>query len=81
MKDLILKRERIFHFFSLALIAFSMFLKDPLQKVSILVLGIVGLLILSILKKQKALITVYAVLAVAAVVFFYWISRDNPEIF
>lgn len=81
MKDLILKRERIFHFFSLALIAVSMFLKDPLQKVSILVLGIVGLLILSILKKQKALITVYAVLAVAAVVFFYWMSRDNPEIF
>lgn len=81
MKDLILKRERIFHFFSLALIAVSMFLKDPLQKVSILVLGIVGLLILSILKKQKALIIVYAVLAVAAVVFFYWISRDNPEIF
>lgn len=81
MKDLILRRERIFHFFSLALIAVSMFLKDPIQKVTILVMGIVGLLILSILKKQKALITVYAVLAIAAVVFFYWMSRDNPEIF
>lgn len=81
MKDLILKRERIFHFFSLALIAVSMFLKEPIQKVTILVLGIVGLLILSILKKQKALITVYAVLAVAAVVFFYWMSRDNTDVF
>lgn len=81
MKELILKRERIFHFFSLALIAVSMFLKEPIQKVTILVMGIVGLLILSILKKQKALITVYAVLAVAAVVFFYWMSRENTDVF
>ena len=80
MKELILRRERIFHFLSLALIAVSMFLKEPVQKVTILMLGIIGLLILSALKKQKALIIVYAILAVAALVFFYWMTKDQPEV-
>lgn len=80
MKELILRRERIFHFLSLALIAVSMFLKEPVQKVTILMLGILGLLILSVLKKQKALIIVYAILAVAALVFFYWMTKDTPEV-
>lgn len=57
-----------------------MFLKDPVQKVSILMLGILGLLLLSVLKKQKALIIVYAILAVAALVFFYWMTKDHPEV-
>lgn len=77
MKELILKRERILHFLSLGLIAVSLFLKEPIQKIIVLVVGILGLFLLSILKKQKALIIIYAVLIVAAFVFFYWMTKDT----
>ena len=81
MKDLILKRERIFHFLSLGLIAVSMCLKDPIQKIGILIMGILGLIFLSILKKQKTLIIVYFLLLIGALVFFYFRMKDNPAIF
>lgn len=77
MKEIILKRERIFHFLSLALIAASMFIKDPIQKLIILELGIVGLLILSALKKQKVLVIVYLVLFVAAGIFYYLLTTGQ----
>lgn len=77
MKELILKRERILHFLSLGLIAVSLFLKEPIQKIIVLVVGILGLFLLSILKKQKALIIIYAVLIVAAFGFFYWMTKDT----
>lgn len=82
MKELILKRERIFHFFSLAIVAVSLFMKDPFFKISLLGLGILGLLILSALKKQKILVIVYAALFVASAVFFYYLTDgkiDLPE--
>ena len=81
MKDLILKRERIFHFFSLALIAVSMFLEDPIQKITVLITGILGLIFLSVLKKQKILIIVYFLLLIGALAFFYFKMKDNPAIF
>ena len=81
MKDLILKRERIFHFLSLGLIAVSLFLKEPAQKVSVLVLGILGLLLLSILKQQKILIWVYLALLIAAGIFSYIMTKDHPDFF
>ena len=81
MKDLILKRERIFHFLSLGLIAVSLFLEEPAQKVSVLVLGILGLLLLSILKQQKILIWVYVALLIAAGIFSYIMTKDNPDFF
>lgn len=71
MKEFILKRERIFHFLSLAIIALSLFLKVPEQKLGTLIAGILGLLILSYFKNQKYLIWVYAILIVAAGVFYY----------
>ncbi|KIA86096.1 hypothetical protein [Kaistella jeonii] len=74
MKELILKRERIFHFLSLGLVAVSLFLKDPFQKMSLLVLGILGLLLLSVLKKQKILIIIYVVLLISAGIFFYYMT-------
>lgn len=74
MKELILKRERVLHFLSLGLVAVSLFLKDPFQKMSLLVLGILGLLLLSVLKKQKILIIIYAVLIIAAGIFFYYMT-------
>lgn len=77
MKELILKRERILHFLSLGLIAVSLFLKEPIQKIIVLVVGILGLFLLSLLKKQKALIIIYAVLIVAAFGFFYWMIKDT----
>lgn len=81
MKDLILKRERIFHFLSLGLIAVSLFLEEPAQKVSVLVLGILGLLLLSILKQQKILIWVYLALLIAAGIFSYIMTKDHPDFF
>lgn len=82
MKDLILKRERIFHFLSLGLIAVSLlFLEEPAQKVSVLVLGILGLLLLSILKQQKILIWVYVALLIAAGIFSYIMTKDHPDFF
>ena len=81
MKDLILKRERIFHFLSLGLIAVSLFLEESAQKVTVLVLGILGLLLLSILKQQKILIWVYLALLIAAGIFSYIMTKDNPDFF
>ena len=81
MKDLILKRERIFHFLSLGLIAVSLFLEEPAQKVSVLVLGILGLLLLSILKQHKILILVYVALLIAAGIFSYIMTKDHPDFF
>ena len=81
MKNLILKRERIFHFLSLGLIAVSLFLEEPAQKVSVLVLGILGLLLLSILKQQKILIWVYVALLIAAGIFSYIMTKDHPDFF
>lgn len=71
MKEIILKRERVVHLLSLGLIAVSLFLKDPNQKMSVLVVGILGILLLSILKKQKILTIIYVVLLLAAGIFFY----------
>jgi len=81
MKELILKRERVFHFLSLGLIAASLFLKDPVQKITILIVGILGLLFLSILKKQKILVWVYLVLMAGAAIAFYLMHKDNSAIF
>ncbi len=77
MKEYILKRERIFHFLSLALIAGSMFLDDPIQKLVVLVSGILGLLVLSALKKQKILVIVYLVLFFAAGAFYYFMTNGK----
>lgn len=80
MKEYILKKERVFHFLSLALIAGSLFLEDPIQKMIILVTGILGLLILAALKKQKILVIIYLILFVAAGVFYYLISEGKITI-
>ena len=77
MKEYILKKERIFHFLSLALIAGSMFIQEPIQKIIVLVTGILGLLILSALKKQKTLVIVYLVLFLAAGIFYYLVSTGQ----
>lgn len=80
MKELILKRERIFHFLSLGIIAVSLFMKDPFYKISLLSAGILGLLILSALKKQKILVIIYAALLVAAGVFFYYLTKGKIDL-
>ena len=80
MKELILKRERVFHFLSLGIIAASLFLKDPFLKVSFLVLGILGLLILSVLKKQNIQIILYGVLLLLAITFFFYLTKGNVEL-
>ena len=80
MKELILKRERVLHFLSLGLIAVSLFLKDPFQKIIVLVVGILGLLLLSILKKQKILVIIYAVLLLAAGIFFYYLTGGKVKL-
>ena len=77
MKEYILKKERIFHFLSLALIAGSMFIKEPLQKIIVLVTGILGLLILSALKKQKTMVIIYLFLFIAAGVFYYLLTNGK----
>ncbi|QDP86518.1 hypothetical protein FNJ88_13500 [Chryseobacterium sp. SNU WT5] len=79
MKEYLLKRERIFHFLSLALIAGSLFLKDPIQKMTILGLGIVGLLLLSILKKQKALTVIYLALLLLSGLGYYLITTGKLQ--
>ena len=80
MKEVILKREQIFHFLSLGIIAVSLFLKDPFQKMGLLVVGILGLLILSALKKQTILVSVYAALLVAAAIFFYYLTGGKVDL-
>lgn len=77
MKEYILKKERIFHFLSLALIAGSMFIPEPIQKLIVLVTGILGLLILSSLKKQKTLVIIYLVLFFAAGIFYYFMMNGK----
>ncbi|WP_373708619.1 hypothetical protein [Kaistella sp.] len=77
MKEYILQKERIFHFLSLALIAGSMFIPEPMQKLIVLVLGILGLLILSALKKQKILVIIYLVLFFAAGIFYYLMTNGK----
>ena len=77
MKEYILQKERIFHFLSLALIAGSMFIEEPIQKLIVLVTGILGLLVLSALKKQKILVIVYLVLFFAAGIFYYLMSTGK----
>ncbi|WHF52298.1 hypothetical protein QGN23_03230 [Chryseobacterium gotjawalense] len=77
MKEYILKKERIFHFLSLALIAGSMFIQEPVQKLIVLVTGILGLLVLSALKKQKILVIVYLVLFIAAGIFYYLMTNGK----
>ncbi|MGA9212985.1 hypothetical protein [Kaistella sp.] len=77
MKEYILKKERIFHFLSLALIAGSMFITEPIQKIIVLVTGILGLFILSALKKQKILVIIYLVLFVAAGIFYYLMTTGK----
>ncbi|QOW09547.1 hypothetical protein Q73A0000_03780 [Kaistella flava (ex Peng et al. 2021)] len=77
MKEYILKKERVFHFLLLALIAGSMFITDPIQKMFVLVFGILGLLVLSALKKQKILVIVYFVLMIAAGVFYYLMTNGK----
>lgn len=77
MKEYIIKKERILHFLSLGLIAGSMFINEPFQKIIVLVTGILGLLILSALKKQKILVIIYLVLFFAAGVFYYLMSNGK----
>ena len=77
MKQFILQKERIFHFLALALIAGSMFIEEPIQKLIVLVTGILGLLILAALKKQKVLVIIYLVLFVAAGIFYYLMTTGK----
>lgn len=77
MKEVILKRERVFHFLSLGIIAFSMFIKDPVQKMTVLEIGILGLLVLSALKKQKILVSIYLALFFAAAIFYYLMTTGK----
>lgn len=71
MKNYILKKGGIFHFLSLGLIAASLFLKAPFEKMIALLVGILGLLILSLIKKQKILVIIYLILFLAAGTFYY----------
>lgn len=77
MKDLILKRERIFHFLALAVVCASIFVDVPEMKVALLLLGVAGLLLLAILKKHKILIIVYCVLLIAAIIFYFFMSEGR----
>ena len=77
MKEFILKKERIFHFLSLALIAGSMFIDDSVQKLIVLLTGILGLLVLASLKKQKVLVIIYLVLFISAGIFYYLVLNGK----
>ncbi|MDN3607072.1 hypothetical protein [Kaistella yonginensis] len=77
MKEYILQKERIFHFLSLALIAGSMFIEEPMHKLIVLVTGILGLLVLSALKKQRILVIIYLVLFFGAGIFYYLLTTGK----
>ncbi len=71
------KRSRIFHFLALGAVAGSVFLQDPTQKIGLLLLGIGVLAFIAFSKKQHLLFTVYIVLFLAAVAFyFFYLRRD-----
>ncbi|QBO59107.1 hypothetical protein NBC122_02302 [Chryseobacterium salivictor] len=54
-----------------------MFIQEPVQKLIVLLTGILGLLALSALKKQKILVIVYLVLFVAAGIFYYLMTNGK----
>ncbi len=66
MKKYIIKREKIFHLLSLMSVAASIFTSEFLIKMGLVVLGVLGLFIVSLAKGNKSTIIIYSALLIAA---------------
>ena len=54
-----------------------MFIEEPMHKLIVLVTGILGLLVLSALKKQRILVIIYLVLFFGAGIFYYLLTTGK----
>lgn len=78
MKEYILRREKILHFFSLLFIAGSVFTKEVQYKIYLVLTGVAILFILSVFKGHKITSIIYGVLLVIAVIASYYIMKTYP---
>lgn len=80
MKEYILRREAFLRLFSLVLVVVSVFLTNQLYKMVLLVLGVIGLILVSYAKGQKALLFIFSFLLILAFVGYFLISRGIVRI-
>lgn len=71
MKNRILKREGVYRTLSLVSIVISVFIKDLNYKMSLLILGCLGLIIISCIKNEKITAIIYLCLTIAALIGYY----------
>lgn len=79
MKEYLLKREAVFRLSSLLLVVASVFINDLNMKMALVVLGILGLILVSWAKGQKVVVWIFTILLVAAGVVYYY--SLHPEVF
>lgn len=77
MKKFILKREIIIRFFSLLLVVASVFIDEIELKITLLILGISGLIGIYFAKGQKSTAIIFFILLILAVVIYYLISTGK----
>lgn len=68
MKNYLLKRHAVIHLLSLMAIVASAFIEDPLTKIPLLLVGIIGLFVVSLVKGKKIVTYIYGALLLVALV-------------
>ncbi len=72
MKELVLKREGVIRLIALMMIVVSVFVDEKEMKIGALSLGILGLIMISSFKKQKAQTIIYTILLLLTIGIVYW---------
>ncbi len=72
MREFILKREGVVRLVSLMMIAVSVFVDEKEIKIGALLIGILGLIMISSFKKQKVQAVIFTILLVVSIAIVYW---------
>ncbi len=80
MKAYLLRRERVLHLVSLMLVVASVFVDEYLTKIGLVLLGILGLILISYAKDKKTTMLIYSVLFLAALVYGYYLGIQSGAI-
>lgn len=72
MREFILKREGVVRLVSLMMIAVSVFGDEKEIKIAALLIGILGLIMISSFKKQKVQAVIFTILLVVSIAIVYW---------
>ena len=72
MKELVLKREGVIRLIALMMIVVSVFVDEKEMKIGALSLGILGLIMISSFKKQRAQTIIYTILLLLTIGIVYW---------